>query len=141
PPAWRSMRVRVSVEGRPDDLEVTGGPRVPRSHLVVPALGLWRPGVRREHGRVYARVGRRRLKLDVYRAKGAGGDPRPAVINVHGGAWVTGTRREQGRPLLNHLAANGWVGFNIDYRLSPWATLPEQLADAKRAIAWVGAHA
>ena len=44
-------------------------------------------------------------------------------------------------PLLTHLAANGWVGFSIDYRLSPRATFPDHLVDVKRAIAWVREHA
>ena len=36
---------------------------------------------------------------------------------------------------------HGWVGFNIDYRLSPAATFPDHLVDVKRAIAWVREHA
>jgi acetyl esterase/lipase len=82
-----------------------------------------------------------RLKLDVYRPVAPGQEPRPAIVQVHGGAWVVGSRREQGIPLLNHLAANGWVGVNVDYRMSPFATWPTQVVDVKRAIAWVRAHA
>jgi acetyl esterase/lipase len=63
------------------------------------------------------------------------------VIQVHGGGWLSGSRFEQGIPLLNHLASIGWVGFNIDYRLSPQATWPDQITDVKRAIAWVRANA
>ena len=59
------------------------------------------------------------------------------MIQVHGGGWILGSRAEQGIPLLNHLAANGWIGFNVDYWLSPRATLPEHVIDVKRAIAWV----
>ena len=43
--------------------------------------------------------------------------------------------------MLNHLAQIGWVGFNIDYRLSPEATFPDQIVDVKRAIAWVRENA
>jgi acetyl esterase/lipase len=89
----------------------------------------------------YARAGGRRLKLDVYLPDEPSDGLRPAVIQVHGGAWVIGTRREQAIPLLNHLAANGWVAFSIDYRLSPWATFPDHVVDVKRAIAWVREHA
>ena len=63
------------------------------------------------------------------------------MIQVHGGGWIAGSRLEQGIPLLNHLAANGWIGFAVDYRLSPRATMPEHVIDVKRAIAWVRAHA
>ena len=99
--------------------------------------------VRRVRAVPYAERGKRRLKLDVYlpRTEAAPGELRPAVIQVHGGGWMVGTRMEQGIPLLNHLAAHGWVGFNIDYRLSPRATFPEHMIDVKEAIAWVRANA
>src|SRR5204863_87329 len=35
----------------------------------------------------------------------------------------------------------GWVGFNVDYRLSPRATWPAQIVDVKRAIGYVREHA
>jgi acetyl esterase/lipase len=90
---------------------------------------------------VFAETPQRSLKLDMYLPTDPPPGLRPAIIQVHGGAWVAGTRREQGIPLLNHLAANGWVGFNIDYRLSPWAQWPDHIVDVKRAIAWVREHA
>jgi acetyl esterase/lipase len=80
-----------------------------------------------------------RHKLDVYRRTdhpvGA-----PTLVQVHGGAWVIGDKREQGRPLMNHLAARGWVCFAPNYRLSPRATWPDHLVDVKRALAWVREH-
>jgi acetyl esterase/lipase len=63
------------------------------------------------------------------------------VVQIHGGAWVIGDKREQGLPLLLHLAERGWVGFNVNYRLSPGATFPDHLVDIKRAIAWIRDHA
>lgn len=93
----------------------------------------------------FARIGGRRLRLDVYEARphlrAASEAPRPAIVQIHGGAWVLGSKNEQGLPLLRHLAANGWVGFSVDYRLSPAATWPEHLEDVKRAVAWVREHA
>ena len=85
----------------------------------------------------------RRLKLDVYRPAGdpEPGARRPAVLQIHGGAWVIGDKREQGIPLLRYLAARGWVGFNVNYRLSPGATFPDHLVDVKAALAWIRAHA
>ena len=100
-----------------------------------------RKGVRHDRGVVYARHGALPLKLDVYRPELPARRPRPAIVQVHGGGWVSGTRKEQGIPLLNHLAANGWVGFNVNYRLSPYATWPDHAVDVKRAIAWVRDHA
>jgi acetyl esterase/lipase len=79
------------------------------------------------------------LRLDVHRRRGVR-SPGPTLVYVHGGGWVIGHRDRQGLPLLQHLAARGWVGFSVDYRLSPRATFPEHLIDVKRAIAWVREH-
>jgi acetyl esterase/lipase len=116
--------------------------RVPRSHLAFPLLMLTAKSVRKERGVIFHEGGGYRLRLDIYRSREQSGtDPRPAVVQVHGGGWIAGSRSEQGIPLLNHLASNGWVGFNIDYRLSPRATLPDHVVDVKRAIAWVRENA
>lgn len=136
-----SLRTTIDVDGKSEALNLQdSAPRFPLSHVALPFLAFWRRGVAHDRGRVFAEVDGHRLKLDVYRPRRAGG-PRPAVVYVHGGGWFFGSRREQGVPLLNHLAANGWVGFNVDYRLSPWATLPEHVEDVKRAIAWIREHA
>jgi acetyl esterase/lipase len=83
-----------------------------------------------------------RLRLDLTRPVDAKpGDRRPGILQIHGGAWVLGDKREQGIPLLNHLAANGWVGINANYRLSPRVAAPEHLIDCKKAIAWWREHA
>ncbi len=146
--AHRSARtVEAALEGLPGD----DGRRMPLTHIAVPPLTFVATDVARERGVVFhtepgARADGRdlKLRLDVYRAKpGTDGDKpglRPAVIQVHGGGWISGSRFEQGIPLLNHLASRGWVGFNIDYRLSPEATWPAQIVDVKRAIAWVREH-
>jgi acetyl esterase/lipase len=64
----------------------------------------------------------------------------PTLLQVHGGGWVIGDKKEQGRPLMLHLAKKGWVCFAPNYRLSPKATFPDHLVDVKRAIAWVREH-
>lgn len=81
-----------------------------------------------------------RLTLDVIRHR-AHPTSCPTLIYVHGGGWVIGQRRYQGLPMMQHLAARGWVCFSVGYRLSPGATFPDHLIDVKRAIAWVKAHA
>lgn len=91
----------------------------------------------------YATVGRTALRLDVHRPRDPAppGARRPAILQVHGGAWVWGDKRTQGIPLLRHLASQGWVGFNANYRLSPRATFPDHLVDLKRAVAYIRDHA
>ena len=140
--AWRALRSVAAARDAIAELDPEPDvPRFPRSHVLLPFLMNRRRGVRRERGVVYARHGSLPLKLDVYLPDEPPSGPRPAIVQVHGGGWVSGTRKEQGIPLLNHLAANGWVGFNVNYRLSPYATWPDHAVDVKRAIAWVREHA
>jgi acetyl esterase/lipase len=80
-----------------------------------------------------------RHRLDVYR-RADRPTGCPTLLQVHGGGWVIGDKREQGRPLMLHLAARGWVCFAPNYRLSPDATFPDHLVDVKRALAWVRQH-
>jgi len=65
------------------------------------------------------------------------GDRRPVLLQVHGGGWIIGDKREQGKPLMTHLASRGWICVAINYRLSPKATMPDQIVDVKRSIAWI----
>jgi len=82
-----------------------------------------------------------RHRVDVYRSAEPAVGPRPVLVYIHGGAWIVGDKREQGKPMLYELAARGWVCISINYRLSPKATWPEHIVDCKRAIAWSRAHA
>ncbi len=113
--------------------------RLPVSQLVVP-FRFRRKGVKVIKNVVYREVAGRRLRLDVAMPE-ARGEKRPAIMQIHGGAWIVGDKREQGWPLIGHLAANGWVCFNVNYRLSPAATWPEHLIDLKYALKWIRDHA
>ncbi len=120
------------------------GPRFPRLHLVFPFLVGRRRGLQKQRDVPYAVAAGRTLKLDATIPSApvpGGGTRRPALIQIHGGGWVIGDKREQGLPLLTHMAAQGWVGFNVNYRLSPAATFPDHLVDLKAALAWIRQHA
>lgn len=64
----------------------------------------------------------------------------PVLVYIHGGAWIIGNKRQQGRPMVNELVSRGWICVSINYRLSPHASWPAHVVDCKRAIAWVKAH-
>ena len=87
----------------------------------------------------YVGDGARRHRLDIY-APPAVETGAPVLIYVHGGAWVIGDKREQGRPMMYELVARGWVCVAMNYRLSPAATWPDHIVDVLTAIAWVKAH-
>lgn len=80
-----------------------------------------------------------RHRLDVI-APADGRTGCPVLIQIHGGAWFSGTKEQQGQPLMRHLARQGWVCVAVNYRLSPRATFPDHLIDVKRAFAWVRAN-
>ena len=69
---------------------------------------------------------------------------RPAVVAIHGGGWVEGSRVGSAG-VAKLLAALGAVVFNIDYRLAdkadPATRWPAQLVDAQLAVRFLRAHA
>lgn len=73
--------------------------------------------------------------LDLYRHRDHPA-PAPALVFVHGGAWVGGDPKQTSRLLLHHLARRGWVVAAIRYPLSPDATFPDHLIGVKRGLAW-----
>ena len=103
-------------------------PRFPRSHVVLPFLMGRRKGVRRVRER-RVRPGRRQgSSASTSRSRAprcpAGGARRPALMQIHGGGWVIGDKREQGIPLLNHMAAQGWVGLQRELPPQPGGDVP-----------------
>jgi acetyl esterase/lipase len=87
----------------------------------------------------YAEGAGRRHLLDVYRAR-TGAHGAPVLLQIHGGAWMVGNKRTQGRPLMNAMARAGWVCVAPNYRLSPRSKWPDHLVDCKLALTWVREH-
>jgi alpha-L-fucosidase 2 len=75
------------------------------------------------------------LKLDAFVP--AAIKPSPAVIVVHGGGWEAGDKVTYVTPLFEPLARAGLAWFSIDYRLTPAVTHQDQLADVRKAIAFI----
>ncbi len=114
-------------------------------HGFLRPFGFRQPEVRVERDIAYGESlpgdqgGRNLLDLRLPRAARPG-ERRPVLLQVHGGGWMIGDKKEQGVPLMNHLAARGWVCVASNYRLSPQATMPDHIVDVKRAIAWIREH-
>ncbi|MBL8957688.1 MAG: alpha/beta hydrolase [Myxococcaceae bacterium] len=101
-------------------------------------VALWHGGVERIDDLQYGPAGARN-RVDLYRPRGVTA-PRPVLLQLHGGAWVFGSKRVQARPLMLHLAAAGWVCAPITYRLAPRAQWPAQLDDSRLALRWLIEH-
>jgi acetyl esterase/lipase len=87
----------------------------------------------------YVDGGGPKQSLDIWRPATGAADA-PVLVYIHGGGWIIGDKREQGRPMMMQLAAHGWVCVTINYRLSPKVAFPEHLLDCKKAMAWVRRH-
>jgi acetyl esterase/lipase/alpha/beta superfamily hydrolase len=87
----------------------------------------------------YSRPGGRPLLMDAYVPRGKG--PFPAVIIAHGGGWEAGDKITYVSPIFGPLARAGFAWFSIDYRLTPYVHVPDQLEDVRNAIRFVRQHA
>lgn len=89
-------------------------------------------------GLVYASYGSRQMRLDLFKPRREG--VFPAIIIVHGGAWITGHHTME-NPLAIALARRGFVTATVEYRLSNEAKYPAQIHDLKAAVRWLRANA
>jgi acetyl esterase/lipase len=64
----------------------------------------------------------------------------PAILDVHGGGWKA-RQVDSDRPMMERIAARGFVTGLVAYRLSNEAKYPAALHDCKAAIRYMRAHA
>ncbi|MEJ0059442.1 MAG: hypothetical protein WDM79_07685 [Terricaulis sp.] len=76
-----------------------------------------------ERDMVWARPGGQELQARLYRPATPG--PLPVLIDVHGGAWVGGSRND-GALYDRALAQAGFLVIAIDYRHGPSSNIPPQ---------------
>ena len=78
------------------------------------------------------------LSLDVYGVSSE--EAKPAVVVVHGGSWNGGSRSDF--PKWNHwLVDQGYVVFDIDYRLAPQPNWQTATQDVRDAVVWIKTRA
>lgn len=84
----------------------------------------------------YGRVGDIPLLLDAHIPEGPG--PHPAVILVHGGAWISGDRARNMAPLFEPLEKAGFAWFSVSYRFaSDFMLLGTAIDDVQEAVRFV----
>jgi acetyl esterase/lipase len=75
------------------------------------------------------------------------GQPRPAIVVIHGGGWLEGdkssfaSRKDAVPGNIEDFARLGFVAVTINYRLSGEAPYPAALEDCQCAVRWLRAHA
>lgn len=65
-----------------------------------------------------------------------GAAPLPMVFWIHGGAWISGTKRDIA-PYLRMLAARGYAAVGLDYSTAPGRQYPTALAQLNQALRYV----
>ena len=105
-------------------------------------------GVTVQRDLVYATIeGFRPLTLDLYQAASKTKDqPRPVLLYVHGGGWISGDARhlkgfDDFPVTLAALAAKGYVIAAVNYRLAGEAHFPAAVQDVKSALRWLRGRA
>lgn len=73
-------------------------------------------------------------EMDLYLPPAANG-PSPVVINIHGGGWNHGERQSQTG--FSTFFKMGYAVANISYRLTPEATAPAAVEDARCALVYL----
>jgi alpha-L-fucosidase 2 len=86
----------------------------------------------------YARPDGHDLRMDAFIPEGVG--PFPAVVIVHGGGWEAGDKVTYVSPVFGPLARAGFAWFSIDYRLTPYVRIADQLEDLRSAVRYVREH-
>ena len=81
----------------------------------------------------YLRHGDTPLLARLFKPRGSG--PFPIMVELHGGAWVRGTRLN-GDAANEALAKNGVIVAALDFRMPPEAPYPASLADIHYGIRW-----
>jgi acetyl esterase/lipase len=64
-----------------------------------------------------------------------------AIVYLHGSAWTLIDKDVGTRRFFGHLVAQGHIVMDVAYRLCPETDVVGMVADAKRAVAWMKAHA
>jgi len=76
--------------------------------------------------------------LDLYYPEGA--PPRPAIVWIHGGAFVAGTKNGVAN-YLKILASHGYTTIALEYSKGPGTTYPTPVEQANEALGFVVRHA
>lgn len=96
--------------------------------------------VKVERDIVYAKYGKREVKLDLYLLKKPASERIPCIVVITGGGWTSGDKTRFAA-VASHLADRGFAAACIDYRLLPEVEFPAPVMDCNAAVRWVRANA
>jgi acetyl esterase/lipase len=83
----------------------------------------------------YKTAGDLAIKADVYRSNND--VTQPAVVWIHGGALIMGSRADISGRVKQFALDRGYVLISLDYRLAPETQLPDIIQDVEDAFDWI----
>ncbi|CAI4213177.1 unnamed protein product [Parascedosporium putredinis] len=88
---------------------------------------------------VYKRLGEQEIDLDVYLPPlGPSGTKYPAIINIHGGAFMLGSSDLVNKDQVQDCLDRGWIVLVPNHRLCPQVNLLEgPMRDCRDLLAWI----
>lgn len=135
-----SASAQKKVEVRPYTIATTVKKYKKDYPFIKPIEALVSESIIAEEDIVYKTTETSNLKLDIYRPKISSEEKCPAVLLIHGGGWISGSKENQ-RIMAQHLAENGFVAITASYRLSREAPYPAGVIDLKDALRWMKLNA
>jgi acetyl esterase len=118
-------------------LPAGAGPADRRAHFEVVARAMRQPtppGVTTEEHHVPVPGADRPVRVRLFRP--AAGGPRPALIYMHGGAWMQGSPETHWDITAGIAAANDACVISVDYALAPERPFPAAVNDCRAVVEW-----
>lgn len=119
-------------------LPAGSGPAGRRAHFETVAAGMREPhpeGISTEEHWVEVPDNGQPVRVRVFRPEAAAG-PVPALVYMHGGAWMQGSPETHWDITAGIAAANQQIVISIDYALTPERPFPAALNDTVAVVRW-----
>jgi len=79
-------------------------------------------------------------RLDIFRPRSTNPGNLPVLVYFHGGGWISADKKIYAG-IAATFSRNGFLTFNVNYRLAPQSRFPTPLQDAVRAMDWIHRNA
>jgi acetyl esterase len=126
-------------------LPAGAGPAARRAHFETVALAMRRPtpeGIHTDEHWISDTIDGDARRVRVRRFQPAAGSaPRPALVYLHGGAWMQGSPETHWDITADIAARTGRVVFSVDYAKAPEQPFPAAVHDVQAVVRWVFAEA
>ncbi len=136
---FQAMLDAAAAAGQPESHTLTIEEIRAANLAIIPSLGNPEPVGRTEDREIEGPVGK--IPIRLYWPEGAGPDPLPVLITLHGGGMIAGNIDvfdTTNRAITNRV---GCLTISVNYRLAPENKFPVPLEDCYAVAVWAAGHA